>query len=125
MHVYVHGKLSAHIDSALRQAATASIASGVVMVVHLNAVRHMTAAGLGVLLGIRRQALDAGLTLSLAGLTMRHRFMLHAWCAQPLFDEWESTIASGRAMTEDLGKTTRIAVQREQDALPAQNRARG
>lgn len=125
MHVYVHGKLSTHIDSAMQRAAAESIANGVVMVVHLHGVRHITAAGLGVLLGVRRQALDAGLTLSLAGLTMRHRFMLHAWCAQPLFDEWESTIASGRAMTEDSGNIPKIAVQSERDALPAQTRARG
>jgi N-acetylglucosaminyldiphosphoundecaprenol N-acetyl-beta-D-mannosaminyltransferase len=125
MHVYAHGKLSAEIASAMQQAASDSIANGVVMVVHLQAVKQITAAGLGVLLGIRRQALDAGLTLSLAGLTMKHRFLLHAWCTQPLFDEWESTIASGRAMTEDLGNTPKIPVQREQDALPAQTRVRG
>ena len=125
MHVYIHGKLSAQIDSSLQHAATASIAKGVVMVVHLQAVKQITAAGLGVLLGIRRQVLDAGLTLSLAGLTMKHRFLLHAWCAQPLFDEWESTIASGRAMAQDLSTTAKITVQREQDALPAQTRARG
>jgi N-acetylglucosaminyldiphosphoundecaprenol N-acetyl-beta-D-mannosaminyltransferase len=124
-HVCVHGKLSAQIAADMQHAATASIANGLVMVVHLQAVKQITAAGLGVLLGIRRQALDAGLTLSLAGLTMKHRFLLHAWCAQPLFDEWESTIASGRAMAEDLSNPAKITVQSEQDALPAQTRARG
>jgi hypothetical protein len=69
--------------------------------------------------------LDAGLTLSLTGLTMKHRFVLHAWCAQPLFDQWESTIGSGRAMTEDLRNIPKIPVQREPDALPAEARVRG
>jgi N-acetylglucosaminyldiphosphoundecaprenol N-acetyl-beta-D-mannosaminyltransferase len=125
MHVFVHGKLSGQMDSSLEQATRASIANGVVMVVHLEEVKQITADGLGVLMGIRRQALDAGLTLSLAGLTMKHRFLLHAWCAQPLFDEWESTTASGRAMAANLNDTAMTAVQGEPDALPAQTRARG
>jgi N-acetylglucosaminyldiphosphoundecaprenol N-acetyl-beta-D-mannosaminyltransferase len=125
MHVFVHGKLSGQMDSSLQQATRASIANGVVMVVHLEEVRQITADGLGVLMGIRRQALDAGLTLSLAGLTMKHRFLLHAWCARPLFDEWESTTASGRAMAADVNDTAMMAVQREPDALPVQTRARG
>jgi N-acetylglucosaminyldiphosphoundecaprenol N-acetyl-beta-D-mannosaminyltransferase len=125
MHVFVHGKLSGQMDSSLQQATRASIANGVVMVVHLEEVKQITADGLGVLMGIRRQALDAGLTLSLAGLTMKHRFLLHAWCAQPLFDEWESTTASGRAMAANVNDSAMTAVQREPDALPAQTRARG
>jgi N-acetylglucosaminyldiphosphoundecaprenol N-acetyl-beta-D-mannosaminyltransferase len=125
MHVFVHGKLSGQMDSSLEQATRASIANGVVMVVHLEEVKQITADGLGVLMGIRRQALDAGLTLSLAGLTMKHRFLLHAWCAQPLFDEWESTTASGRAMAANVNDTAMTALQGEPDALPAQTRARG
>jgi len=107
MHVYAHGKLSGEIASALLEAASASVAGSLVMVVHLTAVRQITAAGLGTLMDVRRQLLDAGLTLSLAGLGFRHRFLLHAWCAHPLFDEWESTIAYGRSVANILETTTR------------------
>ena len=80
MHVYIHGKLSRQSGPQLQQATNASIANGLVMVVHLHAAKHITAAGLGVLMGIR-QALDAGLTLSLAGLSFSKRFLLSSWCA--------------------------------------------
>jgi N-acetylglucosaminyldiphosphoundecaprenol N-acetyl-beta-D-mannosaminyltransferase len=125
MHVYVQGKLSSEIGSALQDASAASLASGLVMVVHLCAVRQVTAAGLGILMGVRRQMLDAGLTLSLAGLKFRHRFLLHAWCAQPLFDEWESTISHGRSMAKDLEATAGINLQGQQEVLSAQTRVRG
>jgi ABC-type transporter Mla MlaB component len=123
--VYVHGKLSGEIASALLEAASASVAGSLVMVVHLTAVRQITAAGLGTLMDVRRRLLDAGLTLSLAGLGFRHRFLLHAWCAHPLFDEWESTVAYGRSMANDLDPTTRKNVRGEPEVLPAQTRVRG
>jgi anti-anti-sigma regulatory factor len=123
-HVHVHGKLSSEIGSALQDASTESRANGLVMVVHLNAVRQVTAAGLGILMSVRRQMLEAGLTLSLAGLSFKHRFLLHAWCAQPLFDEWESTIASGRSMANELEANAGLHLQGEHEALPAQTRAR-
>jgi N-acetylglucosaminyldiphosphoundecaprenol N-acetyl-beta-D-mannosaminyltransferase len=91
MHVYLHGKLGSQVANDLMNATDASIASGLVMVVHLQSVRQITASGLGLLMDVRRRVLDHGLTLSLAGLNFRQRFLLHAWCAQPLFDEWEST----------------------------------
>jgi N-acetylglucosaminyldiphosphoundecaprenol N-acetyl-beta-D-mannosaminyltransferase len=125
MHVYVHGRLAAQTGSALLEATTAAIANNLVMVVQLQAVRQITAAGLGALMEVRRQVLDAGLTLSLAGLTLKHRFLLHAWCAQPLFDEWDATVAYGRAMARNLDTTAKMSVQGEQDVLPAQTRARG
>jgi N-acetylglucosaminyldiphosphoundecaprenol N-acetyl-beta-D-mannosaminyltransferase len=125
MHVHVHGKLAAQTASALLEATSAAIASNLVMVVHLQAVRQITAAGLGALMDVRRQVLDAGLTLSLAGLTLKHRFLLHAWCAQPLFDEWESTNAYGRALARSMDTTSKMSVHGEQDALPAETRARG
>jgi N-acetylglucosaminyldiphosphoundecaprenol N-acetyl-beta-D-mannosaminyltransferase len=124
-HVHVHGKLSSEIGAALQDASTASRANGLVMIVHLNAVRQITAAGLGILMSVRRQMLDAGLTLSLAGLSFKHRFLLHAWCAQPLFDEWESTIATGRSMAKGLEANAGMHLQGEHEVLPAQTRARG
>jgi N-acetylglucosaminyldiphosphoundecaprenol N-acetyl-beta-D-mannosaminyltransferase len=125
MHAYVHGRLGSEIARELQQASAASIASGVVMVVHLTGVRHITAAGLGALMGVRRQLLDGGLTLSLAGLQLRHRFLLHAWCAQPLFDEWDSTVAYGRSMAKVLETTARVELHGKPEVLPAQTRARG
>lgn len=125
VHVYAHGKLCSEIAPALADAATASIASNLVMVVHLQAVRQMTAAGLGALMGVRRQLLEAGLTLSLAGLSIKQRFLLHAWCAHPLFDEWESTIASGRSMVNDWEPAPDIDLRAEQDGLQPQTRVRG
>jgi hypothetical protein len=84
---------------------------------------------LGTLMDVRRKLLDAGLTLSLAGLGFRHRLLLHAWCAHPLFDEWESTIAFGRSMAKDLetagGMDLRVDLRGKPDALPAQTRVRG
>jgi N-acetylglucosaminyldiphosphoundecaprenol N-acetyl-beta-D-mannosaminyltransferase len=124
-HVHVHGKLNSEIGVALQDASAASRASGLVMVVHFNAVRHVTAAGLGILMSVRRQMLEGGLTLSLAGLSFRHRFLLHAWCAQPLFDEWESTIASGRSMAKELEANAGLHLQGEHEVLSAQTRARG
>ncbi len=125
MHVYVHGKLSSYVEAALRDSSRQSIASSLVMVVHLHQVRQITAAGLGALMGVRRQLLEAGLTLSLAGLGIRHRFLLHAWCAHPLFDEWEATTASGRSMSMELEAPDHMNLNPEQDVLSAQTRARG
>jgi N-acetylglucosaminyldiphosphoundecaprenol N-acetyl-beta-D-mannosaminyltransferase len=125
MHVYVHGKLASQTGYSLLEATAGAIANNLVMVVHLQAVRQITAAGLGALMDVRRQVLDSGLTLSLAGLNLKHRFLLHAWCAQPLFDEWESTIAYGRAMARSFDMTAKMSVQGEQDVVPAQTRARG
>jgi len=96
LHVCVFGRLSADDATALQDATNACIAKGVVMVVHMEAVRLATAAGLGILMDARRQLLDAGLSLSLAGLTPRLRFLLYAWRVQPLFNEWQPT-----AMTPD------------------------
>jgi N-acetylglucosaminyldiphosphoundecaprenol N-acetyl-beta-D-mannosaminyltransferase len=102
MHVYLHGKLGAQVADDLMNAADASIANGLVMVVHLQSVKQITASGLGLLMDVRRRVLDAGLTLSLAGLNFRQRFLLHAWCAQPLFDEWESSGGHTSSIAKDV-----------------------
>ena len=125
MHVYVRGKLSSQIGPALVDAADSSVAASLVMVVHLDSVRQITAAGLGALMSVRRQLLDAGLTMSLAGLSFKQRFLMHAWCARPLFDEWESSIFYGRSLANDRGVSARVDLKGEQDVLPAQTRARG
>jgi len=125
LHVYVHGKLSAGIGPELQAATNATIASGQVMVVHLQTTRQVTAAGLGILMDARRQLLDSGLSLSLAGLNFKMRLLLHAWCAQPLFDEWQPAIAYGRSMAPGTMTAARMDINEERDALVAQNRARG
>jgi len=125
MHVYLHGRLGAHSSEELQQALESSLASGLVMIVHMQGVKQITAAGLGALMDVRRQLLEAGLTLSLAGLSFKQRFLLHAWCVQPLFDEWQSTIAHGRSMAPEAETATRIPLRGEQEALSAQTRIRG
>jgi N-acetylglucosaminyldiphosphoundecaprenol N-acetyl-beta-D-mannosaminyltransferase len=125
MHVYVHGKLAAKIAPELLEAAAVSLNASLVMVIHLNGVRQITAAGIGALMSVRRQLLDAGLTMSLAGLNLKQRFLMHAWCASPLFDDWESAVFYGRSITKDREASPRIDIHSKQEPLPAQNRARG
>jgi N-acetylglucosaminyldiphosphoundecaprenol N-acetyl-beta-D-mannosaminyltransferase len=125
LHVYLHGRLCAHSAEEFQKAAEASIAGGLVMIVHMQGVKQISAAGLGVLMDVRRQLLDAGLTLSLAGLGFKQRFLLHAWCAQPLFDEWQSTIAHGRSMAPQPEMAIEIPSRANQEVLSAQTRIRG
>jgi N-acetylglucosaminyldiphosphoundecaprenol N-acetyl-beta-D-mannosaminyltransferase len=125
LHVYVHGRLGAETAAALQEATTASIVNGLVMVVHLHTVRQATAAGVGVLMGARRQLLEAGLSLSLAGLNFKMRFLLYAWRVQPLFDEWQPTISRGRPLAPEASMPVRIDMGGEQNALQAQTRIRG
>jgi N-acetylglucosaminyldiphosphoundecaprenol N-acetyl-beta-D-mannosaminyltransferase len=125
MHVYLHGKLSAKTAPALVEAGENAVVRGLVMIVHLNAVRHITASGLGALMDLRRNVMSAGLTVSLAGVSFSKRFLLRAWCAQPLFDEWESTVSYTRKAVKSVDAAGAIDLQREQEALPAHTRARG
>ena len=125
MHVYVHGRLGADSATSMLEAAEASVANGLVMVVHLQSVRQMPAAGLGALMDVRRQLLEAGLSMSLAGLNFKLRFLLHAWCAQPLFDEWQPAIARGRSLAPQAEVPARIDLAVEQEVLQAQTRIRG
>jgi N-acetylglucosaminyldiphosphoundecaprenol N-acetyl-beta-D-mannosaminyltransferase len=125
MHVYLHGKLCSQIAAELKQAGEASVAGSLVMVMHLQGVRQVTAAGLGALMAVRRRLLDSGLTLSLAGLSFKHRFLLHAWCANPLFDEWESATHISKAKAGEWETAPRVDLHAKQEAVPTQTRARG
>jgi N-acetylglucosaminyldiphosphoundecaprenol N-acetyl-beta-D-mannosaminyltransferase len=125
MHVNIHGRLGAEIAALVQDATTASIINGLVMVVHLHSVNQVTAAGLGVLLGARRQLLEAGLSLSLAGLSLKTRFVLHAWNLQPLFDEWQPAISRGRPLVAEAGSPVHARLRSEQDVFPAGNGIRG
>lgn len=125
IHVYVHGKLSSEVAGALQEATTTSIENGLVMVAHLDGVKQINAAGMGALMQVRRLLLERGLTLSLAGLRLRHRILLHAWFAHPLFDEWDAKNISSRSMARKFETTARVDLHGEQEVLAAQNRARG
>jgi N-acetylglucosaminyldiphosphoundecaprenol N-acetyl-beta-D-mannosaminyltransferase len=125
MHVYVHGRLSAESAAALQEAVTSSVVNGLVMVVHLQAVRQTTAAGFGVLMSARRQMLEAGLSLSLAGLNFRMRFLVYAWCLQSLFDEWQPATARSRPLAQETETSIRMNLSGEQDVVPAETRMRG
>jgi len=125
LHVNIHGRLGAEIAALVQDATTASIINGLVMVVHLHSVNQVTAAGLGVLLGARRQLLEAGLSLSLAGLNLKTRFVLHAWNLQPLFDEWQPAIPQGRPLGAKAGSPVPIRLRSEQDVFPVENGIRG
>jgi N-acetylglucosaminyldiphosphoundecaprenol N-acetyl-beta-D-mannosaminyltransferase len=125
MHVNIHGRLGAEIATPMQEATTASIVNGLVMVVHLHSVKQVTAAGLGVLLGARRQLLEAGLSLSLAGLNLKTRFVLYAWNLQRLFDEWQPAISRGRPLAAEVAPHAQMRLRSEQDVIPAETRIRG
>ena len=126
LHVYVHGKLSLNVAEEITQAANTAMVGGLIMVVHLQNARQVTAAGLGVLIGARRHLLEAGLSLSLAGLSLKTRFLLYAWCMLPLFDEWQPAINRGKplASAEALAHME-IGLNAESKAVPAQTRSNG
>ena len=52
------------------------------------------------------------------------RFLLHAWCVQPLFDEWQPTIERGRTLVTTAEPVARIGLAGEPDALPMQTQIR-
>jgi len=124
MHVYLHGKLTAETAPALQRAVNSAVANGQLVVAHLKTVRQIDAEGLGFLMGARRQLLDAGLSLSLAGMTWMQRFQFYAWCAMPLFDEWQSPRMQPE--TREAEAIPYLKLKVEKDALPpAQVRIRG
>ncbi len=125
LHIYLQGKVGSASALPLQEATTAAIASGRVAVVHLQGVRQVNAAGLGLLLQARRRLLEAGLTLSLAGLSLKFRFLLHAWCAQTLFDEWLPIGAHGRPLARAARAVACVGLNSEPAALTAQPHNRG
>jgi N-acetylglucosaminyldiphosphoundecaprenol N-acetyl-beta-D-mannosaminyltransferase len=125
LHVNIHGRLGAEMAAAVQDATTTSIVNGLIMVVHLHSVKQVTAAGLGVLLGARRQLLEAGLSLSLAGPNLKTRFALHAWNLQRLFDEWQPATSRGRSLTAENASHGHMGLRSEQDVIPANTRIRG
>jgi len=125
LHIYVHGRLSDASTEAMQEAIAAAIAAGRVAVVHVQGVRQVSAAGLGLLLEARRSLLEAGLTLSLAGLDLKMRFLLYAWCAQTLFDEWQPVSARRRPRSRGALAVTGLTLGAEPAALTVHPRIRG
>ncbi len=126
MHVQIHGRLGAETMGPMQETVAAAIANGQVMVVHFNRVRQATAAGFGVLLDVRRELLEAGLSLSLADLNFKIRFLLHAWRLQPLFDEWQPAILRSRPLAQEAEqRPVRLGIAVEQEVVSAQTRIQG
>jgi N-acetylglucosaminyldiphosphoundecaprenol N-acetyl-beta-D-mannosaminyltransferase len=124
MHVNIFGRLGAETAAALEAATAASIAKGLTMVVHLHDMQQVTAAGCGVLLEMRRRLLEAGLSVRLTGLSLRTRFVLHAWGLERLFDEWESALLRRRPNVPRPKGPIGIALHGEQEVFPARTRFR-
>lgn len=125
MHVEIHGRLGLEVMEPLQRAMGAAILNGQVVVVHLDKVRQATAAGFGVLLDVRRELLEAGLSLALADLTFKIRFLLHAWHLQPLFDEWQPALSRGRALAPEFESPVRMGLAVEPEVVSVQTRMHG
>lgn len=123
IHIHLRGRLTANSAQALLAPVQACIAKGQVAVVHLKQVKQISAAGLGLLLQARRRLLDEGLTLSLADLSLKTRFLLYAWCIQPLFDEWQPVSARGRSMARYTETSGNLSGKPE--VLPVETHSRG
>lgn len=123
LHVHVEGKLSTELHAPLMEATEQCLRESRVMVVHLQKLRRITPVGLGILMEARRRLLDAGLSLLLSGLALRTRLLLYAWCAQPLFDEWQSAFQPGRPLT-DFRPETQTALNAKPETAAAEIRLR-
>jgi N-acetylglucosaminyldiphosphoundecaprenol N-acetyl-beta-D-mannosaminyltransferase len=122
LHLYIQGKLSGNVTEMIDDAISSCIVNGQVMVVHLQNARQITTQGLGLLMDARRQLLESGLSVSLAGLSLKTRFLLHAWCAQPLFDEWHPVVSKLRPMS---GARIDLGLSAEPEPIPMQTRVNG
>jgi len=125
LHFHVYGRLGTESAAALQDAATRCTVNGHAMVVHLRSARQITPGGLGVLLEMRRQLMGAGLSLSLAGLSLKMRFLLRAWHLQRLFDEWQPVISHGRPLASVTEMPVRTVLGGEAGMLSARTQMRG
>jgi len=125
LHFHIYGRLGPESAAALQEAATTSIVNGQVMVVHLRSARQVTPGGFGVLLELRRQLHEAGLSLSLAGLSLKTRFLLRAWRLEQLFDEWQPANSRSRPSATVTQMPVRIILGGEPRVLSTQTQMRG
>lgn len=123
LHVHPDGKLSTEQCAPLMAAVDECLRDGKVMVVDLHKIRRMTPVGLGILMEARRRMLEAGLSVLLTGLSLRTRLLLYAWCAQPLFDEWQETFQHGRPLA-DFKAEAQVALDAKPETAAAEIRLR-
>lgn len=89
-HMHIQGNLDADTAASFfNRTVSDCITGGQLLVVHLWDLKYASADGLGVLLDARRRMLAAGLSLTLAGIPARIRFLFFVWCLEPLFDEFK------------------------------------
>lgn len=88
MHVYVSGKLGSELTADLNAVVEQARGAGLQVIVHLQAVQQICTSGLGMLLSARRELLEDGLSLLVAGLNARTRFLLSSWSVLSLVGEW-------------------------------------
>jgi N-acetylglucosaminyldiphosphoundecaprenol N-acetyl-beta-D-mannosaminyltransferase len=124
LHVNIFGRLGAETAAHLEDATATSIAKGLAMVVHLHDAQQVTAAGFGLLTEMRRRLLESGLSVTLAGLNFKTRFVLHAWGMERLFDEWEPALLRRRPPVPRVKGAIGIALRGEHEVFPAQTRFR-
>jgi ABC-type transporter Mla MlaB component len=125
LHFHIYGRLGAESAAAVQDATTTSIVNGLAMVVHLRSARQVTPGGFGVLLEMRRQLLAAGLSLSLAGLSLKTRFLLRAWHLQHLFDEWQPVLSRRRPSVPVTEMPLRIVLGGEAGVFSGPTQMRG
>ena len=89
VHLRIQGNLEGSATSVLDRTVTNCIAGGQLLVVHLEDLNYASPEGLGALLEARQKLLAMGLSLTLSGVPARTKFLLSAWCLEPLFDEFK------------------------------------
>jgi N-acetylglucosaminyldiphosphoundecaprenol N-acetyl-beta-D-mannosaminyltransferase len=89
MHLHIQGNLEAASAAAIDRTVTNCIDGGQLLVLHLEDMSYASPEGLGLLLEARQRLLATGLSLTLSGVPARFKFLLSAWCLEPLFDEFK------------------------------------
>ncbi|MFC5861887.1 WecB/TagA/CpsF family glycosyltransferase [Acidicapsa dinghuensis] len=88
VHLHVRGKLGATVTATIDRTVTECVVNGNLLVVHLKKLTFAGPEGLGALLDARQRMLASGLSVTLAGVPLRFRILMSAWCLEPLFDEF-------------------------------------
>jgi N-acetylglucosaminyldiphosphoundecaprenol N-acetyl-beta-D-mannosaminyltransferase len=88
IHLHVQGNMEQDIEITLNRAVTSCVASGQLLVIHLQHLKYASTEGLGALLTARQKMLAAGLSLTLSGASPRMKTLFSAWCLEPLFEEF-------------------------------------
>jgi len=89
VHLHIQGNLMGSSANVLDRTVSNCIAGGQLLVVHLEDLNYASPEGLGALLEARQKLMATGLSLTLSGVPARTKFLLSAWCLEPLFDEFK------------------------------------